>query len=101
MSWTNLKLGDYWSGRWPESVDVISPDCELHVTYVPLTPWDGDRYHCIHCGAELHGYQRRCSCGKRVWGYEDYGARAVLDAAGIGIEVLASESDGVSSHASA
>ena len=80
MSWTNLKLGSYWQGSWPEHVDVISPDCEQHISYVPLVPWDGEKYHCIHCGAELHGYQRRCACGQRIYGYEDNMARAVLDA---------------------
>jgi hypothetical protein len=50
------------------------------IVYVPLVPWDGERYHCILCGAELRGYQRRCACGQRIYGYEDNGARAVLDA---------------------
>lgn len=79
MSKTSLKLDDYWEDSWPECVDVISSDCEEHISYVPLMPWDGKRYHCIYCGAELHGYQRRCSCGKKIYGYEDNGARAVLD----------------------
>jgi hypothetical protein len=87
MSWTNLILGSWWQGRWPDYVDVISPDHEMHINYVPLMPWDGEKYHCIHCGAELHGYQRRCECGKTIYGYEDNGAYAVLDAAKFGLEV--------------
>ena len=43
------------------------------IVYVPLVPWDGERYHCILCGAELRGYQRRCACGQRIYGYEDNG----------------------------
>ena len=84
MSWTNLKLGSYWQNTWPEYVDVIAPDREQHISYVPLVPWDGEKHHCIHCGAELHGYQRRCACGAKIYGYEDNGARAVLDACELG-----------------
>ena len=79
MSWTNLKLGNYWDHTLPDYVDVISPRGE-HITYVPLMPWDGEKYHCIHCGAEIHGYLHRCSCGRKIYGYEDNGVRAVLDA---------------------
>lgn len=86
MSWTNLLLGGYWHGRWPERIDVISPDKEQRVSYVPLVPWDGERWHCLHCGAELHGYQRRCSCGEHIYGYEDNGSIAVLDAAELGVD---------------
>ena len=79
MSETSLRLDDNWQGSWPESVDVVSSDGKEHIRYVPLVPWDGKRYHCIHCGAELHGYRHRCSCGQKIYGYEDNGARAVLD----------------------
>ena len=75
MSWTNLKLGDNWQGKWPERVDVIAPDCEEYVSYVPLVPWDGEEYHCIYCGAELRGYRRKCACGERIYGYEDTNTR--------------------------
>ena len=81
MSWTNMRLGSFWEGQWPEYVDVIAPSADEHVAYVPLMPWDGKKYHCIYCGAELHGYLRRCSCGKLIYGYEDNGSIAVLDAA--------------------
>ena len=80
MSKAILKLDDYWEDSWPDYADVVSPDCERHIAYVPLMPWDGKSYHCIHCGSELHGYQRRCSCGQKIYGYEDNGSQVVLDA---------------------